>query len=800
MKLSIIIPSYKRPLLLDFGLWGLSQQKINRAFEVIVINDGIIDSTATVCKKYAKLNIKYIFTGQRNTEKLIWRSPSTAINTGVRKAKGQFILLMSPEILVLDDCIDQMIDTLENDKKSLVIPNGKNDDDKILKMISKNRNLIELKTHYNKLDNQLDTKLPFFMMLSKNEFNRVGGYDEELGEGYCFDDADFIDRLLDNNCHYTKIDARIIHLFHTRNKREGLDNKMQAWQANKNIYTKKVRDRLQKKEEIKHHDFNTWYLQKIPKIAHFYWGEEKLPYLRYLTVESFINNNPDWEIRFYVPKFKQTIKSWNTHEHKYNISKARDYYNDLKRLPIKIIETDFRDYELDNNLSEVHKSDYLRWYLLSVVGGVWADMDIIFIKSMNYINLNRTSNKEINTLICYHAPWKHSIGFLLSSANNSYYKEIWEKAKRVKYDSTNYQTVGSLLLNSIMQSSEKIENNFSDIILDNIPMETVYAYNSFMIKSIYNSQDLSYFKPHTIGLHWYAGHPNAEYYINNITENNYKKIENVLTKTIDIVVSIKKQVNIITSRKRLTVHSVIKNEPFIYYSIKSIYDYADEILLYDTGSDDKYTLEDINRLLEEDKEKKIKFKQFSLDFNENKWTYENVDKFAKENIGKFSVGKVRQIQLDDTGTEYCMVVDGDEVHYKETIEKIIDDIIQTVDKKIIGINIPLIWFYDLNYNFIVPGLENTGRIWQVNKVKMNEQSPNEYHCFKDSGVPIAREDKEYLIYKDIKPYAHFETFLKPWRRKINLEQLTQFKGNLPEVMQENDYYIKRYLIEKGEIQ
>jgi len=145
-----------------------------------------------------------------------------------------------------------------------------------------------------------------------------------------------------------------------------------------------------------------------------------------------------------------------------------------------------------------------------------------------------------------------------------------------------------------------------------------------------------------------------------------------------------------------------------------------------------------------------------------------------------------------------MIVDGDEIHYKETIEKIIDDIIQIVDDNIIGINIPLIWFYNLSYNFIVPGLENTGRIWKVKDVKMNEQSPNEYHCFKTTGIPVAREDKEYLIYQDIKPYSHFETFLKPWRRKIKLEQLTLFKGNLPEVMQENDYYIKRYLIEKGE--
>ena len=248
----------------------------------------------------------------------------------------------------------------------------------------------------------------------------------------------------------------------------------------------------------------------------------------------------------------------------------------------------------------------------------------------------------------------------------------------------------------------------------------------------------------------------------------------------------------------LTIHSVIKNEPFIYYSIKSVYNYANKILLYDTGSNDKFTLKDIKRLLKEDIKNKIVFKQISLGFDESKWTYDKVDQFAKKHQGKMSVGKVRQMQLDDTTTEYCMIVDGDEIHYEATMKKIKEKILPNLNSGIIGVNIPLIWFYDMKHNFIVPGLENTGRIWRVSKVKMNKQSPNEYHCFKNTGIAIARENKEYLIYKDIQSYAHFETYLKPWRRKINKSQLSIFKGELPEVMKENPYYINRYIKELEE--
>ena len=39
----------------------------------------------------------------------------------------------------------------------------------------------------------------------------------------------------------------------------------------------------------------------IPKIAHFYWGNEILPFLRYITIYSFSILNPDWEIKLYLP-------------------------------------------------------------------------------------------------------------------------------------------------------------------------------------------------------------------------------------------------------------------------------------------------------------------------------------------------------------------------------------------------------------------------------------------------------------------------------------------------------------------
>ena len=67
MKVSIIMASFKRPKLLDLGLWSLAQQQIKYTLETVIINDGIEDETENICNKYKNiLNTKYIFTGRKN--------------------------------------------------------------------------------------------------------------------------------------------------------------------------------------------------------------------------------------------------------------------------------------------------------------------------------------------------------------------------------------------------------------------------------------------------------------------------------------------------------------------------------------------------------------------------------------------------------------------------------------------------------------------------------------------------------------------------------------------------------------
>lgn len=247
----------------------------------------------------------------------------------------------------------------------------------------------------------------------------------------------------------------------------------------------------------------------------------------------------------------------------------------------------------------------------------------------------------------------------------------------------------------------------------------------------------------------------------------------------------------------LTIHSVVKNEPFLIYAIRSVYPFCDSILLYDTGSTD-HTLQDIHKLMDEDYERKIIFRQINLDFDEEKWSLDNLSGFIKEHHGKMSVGKCRQMQIDETKTKYSMLVDGDEVHYQSSMIAI-TNLLKNFPPNKIFVGLPLIWFYDLGHTFTAATFPYNGRVFINDLVYMNDDSPNEQHLIKETNEIFTYEHPRYHILNSIVPYAHFETVIRPWRRKnkVPLANVRPFMGKLPEVIREDPIYFERFRHEQN---
>jgi len=99
---------------------------------------------------------------------------------------------------------------------------------------------------------------------------------------------------------------------------------------------------------------------------------------------------------------------------------------------------------------------------------------------------------------------------------------------------------------------------------------------------------------------------------------------------------------------------LVKNEDkFIYFAILSVIEYIDKLIIYDTGSTDK-TIRIIN-FLNEKYPSKILFEK-----------YKNVDPEG--------VTKLRQRMLDETKSDWFLLVDGDEVWWESSIKAAVNKI------------------------------------------------------------------------------------------------------------------------------
>ncbi|KKQ25821.1 MAG: Glycosyl transferase family 2 [Candidatus Woesebacteria bacterium GW2011_GWA1_37_8] len=97
-------------------------------------------------------------------------------------------------------------------------------------------------------------------------------------------------------------------------------------------------------------------------------------------------------------------------------------------------------------------------------------------------------------------------------------------------------------------------------------------------------------------------------------------------------------------------HTLVRNEErYLWYSVTSVIDYLDKLLLWDTGSADN-TLKIIKEL-------------------QKKYT----DKILFREVGsvdKDNFTKIRQQMLDETQADWVFILDGDEVWWKESISKL----------------------------------------------------------------------------------------------------------------------------------
>lgn len=278
-------------------------------------------------------------------------------------------------------------------------------------------------------------------------------------------------------------------------------------------------------------------MEQEQKQIYFYWGNQKLSFLRYMTIKSFSFFNPDWEINIVKNNKIASKNLWITVEEQDNESyNGHDYREELfniKKLNIIDIENIFPvDY---SNMSNVHIKDMINWYLLSSRSCVVADMDILFTKS---ITTNTSIDWDSNVNICNYDFHKNYIPVSLmiskvkDNGKNDFYQDVYNNCIK-KYDPKVYESCGT---NSIpYKSIYDIIENYKELKINKMDEESVFPFikiNMNHMNYIFEQNSLHILTPNTIGIHWYGGKPVSQKYNNMVNHTNYMNYNNTICNII----------------------------------------------------------------------------------------------------------------------------------------------------------------------------------------------------------------------------------------------------------------------------
>jgi hypothetical protein len=269
MKISIIIGYYNRKKQLFYTLKTIDKSSYKN-IEIIIVDD-CSDNPDDILNNsdFENLNMNIKLISIKKEEKT-WINPCVGYNRGINESTGDIIILQNAEVCHIGDCINYVIDNLKSNDWLTFNCYGLNDfkDNEYIYSINDNKviyeyiNKIWLENNYtlkpggnaaftDKLGGWLNhylfhfTAYHYFGAIFRNDlFNKMnGGFDADYANGICFDDNDFIKRLIYNNINFTtntfsESEPFVIHLYHEKTK-SLIENKDEKWNINKIIYDEK---------------------------------------------------------------------------------------------------------------------------------------------------------------------------------------------------------------------------------------------------------------------------------------------------------------------------------------------------------------------------------------------------------------------------------------------------------------------------------------------------------------------------------------------------------------------------------
>jgi len=205
VKYSFLMPYHKRASQLAVTLTSFLRRYQRNDYEILVGEDykNVLDleehcALSKVIGDFShELNIQTIITGND----ICW-NPSIAFNELASRAQGRFLVITNPECLHETDVLAGFDEAFEQDSDQYIICACR----------IPSRQWYQHSVHR-------PAKVHFCAALSKEQYNKIGGFDEEYAKGVCFEDDDFRNTIIANDILITqRDDLVVVHQSHCKSK------------------------------------------------------------------------------------------------------------------------------------------------------------------------------------------------------------------------------------------------------------------------------------------------------------------------------------------------------------------------------------------------------------------------------------------------------------------------------------------------------------------------------------------------------------------------------------------------------
>ena len=270
MKISIIIGYYNRKKQLFYTLKTI-KKSLYKNIEIIIVDD-CTDNPEDILNENDFYNLDMdIKLNSNKKEQKTWINPCICYNKGISQATGDIIILQNAEVCYIGDVLSYVINNLRlNDWLTFNCYGLNNfEDNEYIYSQNNNKDIYEYinklwkeKSNYhivpggnNTFKDSVGGWLNHFLynFVAYHYFGAIfrddlmnkmnGGFDTDYANGICFDDNDFIKRLIVNNFKFTTntfsdSEPFVIHLYHEKTK-SLIHDRDEKWNINKKIYDKK---------------------------------------------------------------------------------------------------------------------------------------------------------------------------------------------------------------------------------------------------------------------------------------------------------------------------------------------------------------------------------------------------------------------------------------------------------------------------------------------------------------------------------------------------------------------------------